>query len=558
MLKILIGSPIRQQYKILKEFLISLKELDINDLDISYYFVDDNDDIQSSNLLKEFSSEIKQVLIKQGYNFEKTLEKVKYENHLWKKELIKKISNYKNDIITYARENDFDYLFFIDSDIILNPNTLKHLISRKKEIVSNIFWTHWEEGEPLLPQVWLQDESNFFIRDWDKEYKTYEVEQLSFDFVNKLKVPGIYEVGGLGACTLISKVALQKPISFDCIDNISFWGEDRHFSIRARVLGIKLYVDTVYPAYHIYRVEYLKGVKSYKEKGFEPNDFMYFPNVSVKIKSNILKSLELKFQNIIEKYKKYRKFKNRKKRIIKTERKITLSMIVKNEEKRYLGKMLEDCVQYIDEAVIIDDASTDNTILLCKKILESNNIKYKIIENKKSLFANEIKLRKLQWNEVVKTNPDWILFLDADEIFEKGFKNKVEYLIKNNDVDAYCFRLYDLWNQEYYRSDNMWYAHKTYRPFLIRYQPKFKYKFNKGKQHCGRMPKNVLILPYSNSELRLKHYGWVNEKDRKSKYDRYMRLDSKGKYGLIEQYKSIMDKDPNLIFFEESESNNES
>lgn len=36
-------------------------------------------------------------------------------------------------------------------------------------------------------------------------------------------------------------------------------------------------------------------------------------------------------------------------------------MIVKNEENRYLKKVLEALRHYIDEAVIIDDGSTDQT-----------------------------------------------------------------------------------------------------------------------------------------------------------------------------------------------------
>ena len=92
-----------------------------------------------------------------------------------------------------------------------------------------------------------------------------------------LKIPGLYEVGGLGACTLISKKALTKDLSFKCIPNISFWGEDRHFCIRAQVYGLKLYVDTVYPAYHIYRESYLSGVNNYLKNGFNPNKFIYNP-----------------------------------------------------------------------------------------------------------------------------------------------------------------------------------------------------------------------------------------------------------------------------------------
>ena len=53
--------------------------------------------------------------------------------------------------------------------------------------------------------------------------------------------------------TIKCNKALKLGVSFSIIDNISFWGEDRHFCIRAEALGLKLYVDTVYPAYHIYR-----------------------------------------------------------------------------------------------------------------------------------------------------------------------------------------------------------------------------------------------------------------------------------------------------------------
>src|SRR5690606_16148011 len=54
-------------------------------------------------------------------------------------------------------------------------------------------------------------------------------------------------------------------VSFSEIKNLSFWGEDRHFCIRAAALGLSLYVDTNYPAYHIYRESDLEGVWKYKE-----------------------------------------------------------------------------------------------------------------------------------------------------------------------------------------------------------------------------------------------------------------------------------------------------
>src|SRR5690606_16569030 len=48
--------------------------------------------------------------------------------------------------------------------------------------------------------------------------------------------------------------------------NISFWGEDRHFCIRAQALGFDLFVDTNYPAFHIYREDDLQVLENAKNK----------------------------------------------------------------------------------------------------------------------------------------------------------------------------------------------------------------------------------------------------------------------------------------------------
>ena len=262
-IRILIGSPIHQKPNILKEFLLSLKSLNQEDMEVYYYFIDDNIDKESSKMLSEFAmGDDKTIIKKSGYSDQYIRNE---ETHIWKEDLIWKVANFKNHIIQYARKNDFDCLFFVDSDLILHPNTLQQLISTGKDIVSEIFWTKWNQGDIELPQVWMYDT---YI-----QYQVFRGEQLSkheayerhMDFLNRLRNTGIYEVGGLGACTLISKYALDKGVNFKEITNLSFVGEDRHFCIRATALGFKLYVDTHYPAYHIYRQTDLAGVDRYKQ-----------------------------------------------------------------------------------------------------------------------------------------------------------------------------------------------------------------------------------------------------------------------------------------------------
>lgn len=509
--RVLVGSPVYQKPQILQKFLTSLKNLIRDTVTLDYMFVDDNVDQNSSRLLSEFERENSKVITVSGR--EQGIYLCNDESHHWNDDLMLKVAKYKNFIIRYAIENHYDYLFFADSDLVLYPGLIEHLKRSDKDIVSEIFWSRWHNDRPFEPNVWLFDEYDLVPKRLGEELSEKEMDIRQTKFLNRLKVPGLYKVGGLGACTLIRREALVKGVSFEPIKNLTIHGEDRFFCIRAAVLGIPLFVDTHYPAYHIYREQDLNGVSAYITKH---NDDLAF----------------------------VRQYKER-------ENKITLSMLVKNEENRYLTRVLSSLKGHIAEAVIIDDGSCDNTIQMCRELL--NNIPLHIIENKHSMFASEASLRKKQWAETIKTNPDWILNLDADELLEDRFWDNAQELIDNKDYDFYSFRLYDMWNKTHYREDEYWNAHRVYRPFLMRYQPEFHYTWNEFPQHCGRFPVNTFSFPKAESAYRIQHLGWTTQKDREEKYKRYQQLDPDAIYGIKAQYDSIMDTNPNLVQWETGE-----
>ncbi|WP_144027221.1 glycosyltransferase [Paenibacillus sp. FSL R7-0273] len=228
---------------------------------------------------------------------------------------------------------------------------------------------------------------------------------------------------------------------------------------------------------------------------------------------------------------------------------LTLSMVVRNEQGRYLRHALERHRHYISDAVIIDDGSTDGTPGLCLEMLQG--IEVKLIRNQASRFSNEIELRRQQWEETVAVKPDWILNLDADEWFEDAFDGQVESLISRDGVYLYSFRLYDFWTMSAYRDDAYWQAHHYYRPFLLRYEPGYQYTWRETSQHCGRFPDNIYGLHNEISGLRLKHLGWARAEDRVSKHRRYMELDPGGINGSLAQYHSILDPEPRLLEWED-------
>ncbi|NGX34273.1 MAG: 2-O-methyltransferase NoeI [Candidatus Anoxychlamydiales bacterium] len=294
-LRILVGSPIHQTPAILKEFLNSLNHLEKNTFTLDYFFVDDNDIEESSQMLKDFSQKLDQnsnALIFSKKN-DSNYHCDEFTHH-WNKKSIWKVAKFKDLMIKKALIENYDYLFLIDSDLVLYPKTIEQLLIAKKDIISNIFWTKWTPDSELRPQVWLTDNYTMYKKEISEDLTQKEINKRIYDFLNRLKDPGVYEVGGLGACTLISQAALKKGISFEQIKNFSYFlGEDRHFCIRATILGLPLFVDTHYPAYHIYRESYLAGVEDFKKNcGISnlSNSNKFFQNYPIFQKVNIDKS----------------------------------------------------------------------------------------------------------------------------------------------------------------------------------------------------------------------------------------------------------------------------
>ncbi len=128
--EILIASPVRQSPEVLSEFLLSLVELDTVDLSVDYLFIDDNDISQSSELLSEFGMTNKNATIEDVRNVLHELKpnEIYDSSHNWNDYFINRVAYIKNYIINEAKKKTYDFLFLVDSDIVLNPRTLKRLL----------------------------------------------------------------------------------------------------------------------------------------------------------------------------------------------------------------------------------------------------------------------------------------------------------------------------------------------------------------------------------------------------------------------------------------------
>ena len=179
----------------------------------------------------------------QGSDYEGSANKV---THTWTGSAVSRVAGFKNHALDRFYQDytaPSDAIFLVDSDVMVQPGTVAHLAAAEADVIAAVYWTQWEPSRPWMPQVW--DFDNYSFRGPDS--------------VVRLRTPGHYNVGGLGACTLISRAVIAADVDFTPLPNLSITGEDRWFCIRAAAAGFTLEACTHVEAmpFHVYRDEQL-------------------------------------------------------------------------------------------------------------------------------------------------------------------------------------------------------------------------------------------------------------------------------------------------------------
>ena len=184
----------------------------------------------------------------------------------WTPEAWHRVGAAKDTIIQRALDENYDYLWLVDADVLCDPFTLQSLLDSadvehhridpsayRGPIVSGVYWTQWSkqseedaEHQHCGPQVWLRHPYEVSGRGWTAQ-----------SFREALVQRQRIRVWGLGACTLIPAHALRKGASFSRMGDLPPGpmsdGEDRHFCHRADNLHLELVADAwpdIYHAYH--------------------------------------------------------------------------------------------------------------------------------------------------------------------------------------------------------------------------------------------------------------------------------------------------------------------
>jgi hypothetical protein len=254
-INVLVASPVRQEPAVLKAFLKALEwQILPPDVQVDYAFVHDGDEEQ-----REILRTIKPVaVLAPGARKSDQVYNIGSDTHNWSVPTFERLALNKQKLIALATEREeqakfgiqhgYDYVWFVDSDLVCEPTTLKSLLFAQCDIVSGVFWTQWQRGSGTpQPQTWMRH-----------PYGQEGLGQDQHEVLESLSQRSLIRVAGGGACHLCSVAALEAGASYhpriDGLPDVGMWqGEDRTFALKAEKNHIRQYADSwpdIYHAYH--------------------------------------------------------------------------------------------------------------------------------------------------------------------------------------------------------------------------------------------------------------------------------------------------------------------
>lgn len=183
------------------------------------------------------------------------------------------IHNARQEAVNWALENEIDYIFWFDDDMVLDkaaPPLFTTLINHNKDFVAPLFF---QRRPPYLPLLFKR---NSYI---DGIYTTYD---------NMLEYErGLIEVDGVGFGCALTKVEMFKKIPKPHFLQGETFGEDLYFCDKAKAYGYKIYCDTTIQVGHIgdSPVVWESSYKNNKEAAIvytqqkKQKDFTYMDNL---------------------------------------------------------------------------------------------------------------------------------------------------------------------------------------------------------------------------------------------------------------------------------------
>lgn len=142
------------------------------------------------------------------------------------------VTESQNLLRSYFLNNDYDYYFSLESDILPPKDVIEKLLMADLDVVSGLYFYNFGAKSNLL--------LNYFVKEGDKKYRTHNPTlKEALQWVDG-SVKQVYECG-IG-CTLIKRAVLEKIPFRWVLNNNGF--SDTHFYADLYKNGYLAFVDT--------------------------------------------------------------------------------------------------------------------------------------------------------------------------------------------------------------------------------------------------------------------------------------------------------------------------
>jgi len=154
------------------------------------------------------------------------------------KEKIKKIVNGRKIIRKYALKNNYDYLLFLDTDVLIPSKALERLLGHRKDVISGVYLSNFvfDEKQEIHPVLYAIVPGN------DEGARLMQQKEVGGEELIEIAACGL-------GCCLISKKVLEK-VDIRYFEK-SNSGEDIAFCVDARKNKFKIFTDTSIKCLHM-------------------------------------------------------------------------------------------------------------------------------------------------------------------------------------------------------------------------------------------------------------------------------------------------------------------
>ena len=211
---------------------------------------------------------------------------------------------------------------------------------------------------------------------------------------------------------------------------------------------------------------------------------------------------------------------------------------------------LERFVKYVkplvDALVVYDDGNTDGSY---EYMLTQTPY---VIRSSKNDFVNELSHKQILLQEALKLSPDFILWLDADEVLTANASDCLQSLCAScieNHTDGVVFHEINIWRSHTWRRlDSLYDVGWFIR--LWRVTPDMCYTETRPGLHQGMYPSSVQRVQWTDA-VQVLHYGFSSQQRLAHKYLVYQ---SHGQSGydmldrLISEEQLVLEKIPQELF----------